>query len=55
MVHDEIILEVNEDHAKEATNWLTRCMSEAVKGATGDPMTPVVVDVETRKSWGGSA
>jgi DNA polymerase-1 len=55
MVHDEIILEVDDGHAEEATDWLTRCMSEAVKEVTGDPETPVVVDVEARKSWGGSA
>jgi DNA polymerase I len=55
MIHDEIILEVDEGHSEEATDWLMRCMSEAVKEVTGDPETPVVVDVETRKSWGGSA
>jgi DNA polymerase I-like protein with 3'-5' exonuclease and polymerase domains len=55
MVHDEIILKVDEGHAEEATDWLTRCMSEAVKEVTGDPETPVVVDVEARKSWGESA
>ena len=52
MVHDEIILEVDENHCEEATDWLTCCMSEAVKEVTGDPETPVVVEVETRESWG---
>jgi DNA polymerase I len=52
MVHDEIILEVDEDHCEEATGWLMRCMSEAVKEVTGDPETPVVVEIETRESWG---
>jgi DNA polymerase-1 len=52
MVHDEIILEVDEDHCEEATEWLMRCMSEAVKEVTGDPETPVVVEIETRESWG---
>ncbi len=53
MVHDEIILEVDENHCEEATEWLISCMSEAVKEVTGDPETPVVVEVETRESWGG--
>jgi DNA polymerase I-like protein with 3'-5' exonuclease and polymerase domains len=52
MVHDEIILEVDEGHCEEATGWLMRCMSEAVKEVTGDPETPVVVEVESRESWG---
>ena len=52
MVHDEIILEVDEGHCEEATGWLMRCMSEAVKEVTGDPETPVVVEIETRESWG---
>jgi len=53
MVHDEIILEVDEKHSEEATDWLMSCMSEAVKEVTGDSETPVVVEVETRESWGG--
>jgi DNA polymerase I-like protein with 3'-5' exonuclease and polymerase domains len=52
MVHDELLLEVDEDHCEEATGWLMHCMSEAVKEVTGDPETPVVVEVETRESWG---
>jgi len=52
MVHDEIILEVDEGHCEEATGWLMRCMSEAVKEVTGDPETPVVVEVDSRESWG---
>jgi len=47
-VHDEIILEVDENHGEEATDWLMSCMSEAVKEVTSDPETPVVVEVETR-------
>jgi hypothetical protein len=46
------LLEVDEDHCEEATGWLMHCMSEAVKEVTGDPETPVVVEVETRESWG---
>lgn len=53
MIHDEIILEVDEDHCEEAREWLTRCMSEAVKEVTGDPETPVVIEVEVRETWGG--
>lgn len=53
MVHDEIILEVDKDHCEEAREWLTRCMTEAVKEVTGDPQTPVVVEVEARETWGG--
>jgi hypothetical protein len=55
MVHDEIFLEVDENYSEVATDWLMRCMSEAVKEVIGDPETPVVVDIEARKSWGGSA
>jgi DNA polymerase I-like protein with 3'-5' exonuclease and polymerase domains len=53
MVHDEIILEVDEDNCEEAREWLACCMSGAVKEATGDPETPVVVEAEVRETWGG--
>jgi DNA polymerase I len=52
IVHDEIIVEVDEGNCEEATDWLIRCMYEAVKEVAGDPDTPVVVEVETKKSWG---
>ena len=52
-VHDELLLEVDENRCEEATDWLMGCMSEAVKEVTDDLETPVVVEVETRESWGG--
>ncbi len=52
-VHDEVVLEADENRYEEVANWLTRCMSEAVKEVTGDPETPVVVEAETGESWGG--
>jgi DNA polymerase I-like protein with 3'-5' exonuclease and polymerase domains len=52
-VHDELLLEMDENCCEEANDWLMACMSEAVKEITGDPETLVVVEVETRESWGG--
>jgi DNA polymerase I-like protein with 3'-5' exonuclease and polymerase domains len=40
-VHDENILEVDENHCEEAREGLMRCMCEAVKEVAGDPETPV--------------
>ena len=49
IVHDELLLEVDDDRAESAKEWLQRCMEEA--GAEILQRVPVVAEVEVRKTW----
>jgi DNA polymerase-1 len=50
-VHDEIVIEVDEDKAQQAADWLMTAMIDAMR----DILDPVPCAVETKisKTWGG--
>jgi DNA polymerase-1 len=50
-VHDEIVVEVPETDASAATEWLKRCMVDAVAPLI-DPV-PVEVEAKVGRTWGG--
>ena len=50
-VHDEIVIEVDEDKAEEAKVWLERCMIEGMQQFLKE--VPVKVDVEITPTWKG--
>lgn len=57
-VHDEIVVEVDEDKAEEARGWLEGAMVEgmetALKGTSAENLrVPVEVETSTGKSWAG--
>jgi len=49
--HDEIVVEVPQDQAEQAADWLKRCMVDGMAPLI-DPV-PVEVDVTVGKTWGG--
>ena len=54
-VHDEIVVECDQEDAAAASELLRRCMQEGMDAVLNkdEPHVPVVVDVEApRKSWG---
>jgi DNA polymerase-1 len=50
-VHDEIVLEADENEAEQAANWLKRTMIAAM-APFADPV-PVEVEVRVSRTWGG--
>jgi DNA polymerase I len=50
-VHDEVVLSIVEAHAATAVEWVEKHMADAEREAVGDPESPVVVEVEAKKSW----
>ena len=48
-IHDEIIVEAPVEKAREAEEWLVRCMREAMEEYL--KAVPVVVDVEVKETW----
>jgi len=50
-VHDEVVLSIVEEHAATAVEWVEKHMADAEREAVGDPESPVVVEVEAKKSW----
>jgi DNA polymerase-1 len=50
-VHDEIVIEVDEDKAEEAATWLKQAMVDAMQPLI-DPV-PCEVEVKTARTWGG--
>jgi len=55
-VHDEIVVECDEDDAKKAEAWLKKAMvdgmDEVVNGLNADgPAVPIEVEVETSRTW----
>ena len=50
-VHDEIVVECDEDEADAAADWLRRAMLDAMAPLI-DPV-PVEVEVKVGKTWGG--
>lgn len=59
VVHDEIVVECDEENKKTATAWLTKAMTEGMEQILhlgGDAVgMPIRVDVETGRSWGGGS
>ena len=56
-VHDEIVVECDEDDAEKVEAWLKKAMingmDEIVNRLKADgPSVPIEVDVESGKSWG---
>jgi DNA polymerase I len=57
-VHDEIVVECNEDKAEEAQAWLKAAMIEGMERALNDPdanglRIPVGVKTHISKAWAG--
>jgi len=57
-IHDEIVVEADEDKAEEAQAWLKAAMVEGMERALNDPDpedpgVPVEVEASTGKSWAG--
>jgi DNA polymerase-1 len=50
-VHDEIVIEADEDKAEQAAEWLEAAMIDAMTPIL-DPV-PVDVDVKIARTWGG--
>ncbi len=53
-IHDEIVIECDEDDAGRAKALLIRCMQDgmdAVLNKEGAPNVPVVVDADIIDSW----
>jgi DNA polymerase-1 len=48
-IHDEIVVEAPADKAREAEEWLVRCMREAMEEYLKE--VPVMVDAEVRRTW----
>jgi DNA polymerase-1 len=57
-VHDEIVVECDEDEAKKVEAWLEKAMidgmEEVLNGpGVGGPRVPVEVETQPGKSWAG--
>jgi DNA polymerase I len=50
LVHDEVILEIDEEHAKVGKGWLERCMLEGMAEVAGADV-PASVEIEIAGSW----
>lgn len=50
LVHDEIVAEIDEDHALEGKDWLDRCMTDGLARALGGVSAGVEITVSDR--WG---
>ena len=48
-IHDEIVVEAPAEKAREAEEWLVRCMREAMEEYLKE--VPVMVDAEVRRTW----
>ena len=56
-VHDELVVECNEQDAEKAAGWLEKAMIEGMNEALGTPelegpRVPVEVEVKTGRTWG---
>jgi DNA polymerase I-like protein with 3'-5' exonuclease and polymerase domains len=52
-IHDEAVLSALEEAAEDVCAWVGSCMAEAEREAVLDPKSPIAVEVESRRSWGG--
>lgn len=57
-VHDEILVECNEDQAEKVKAWLENAMIDGMDGALNGPgvegpHVPVGVETQVAKSWAG--
>lgn len=50
LVHDEIVAEIDEDHALEGKDWLERCMTDGLARALGGVSAGVEITISDR--WG---
>ncbi len=50
LVHDEIVVEIDEDHALEGKDWLERCMTDGLALALGGVYAGVEIAISDR--WG---
>ena len=48
-IHEEIVVEAPAEKAREAEEWLARCMREAMEEYLKE--VPVMVDVEVKETW----
>jgi DNA polymerase-1 len=52
-VHDEIVVECNEDDAQAVADWLKTCMKEGMQDLI--PEVPVEVEISVGPSWAGDS
>jgi DNA polymerase I-like protein with 3'-5' exonuclease and polymerase domains len=49
-VHDEIVLEIDEEYAEVGKVWLERCMLDGMAEVAG-PDVPASVDIVVADAW----
>jgi DNA polymerase-1 len=52
-VHDEIVVECNQDDAYPVAQWLRTCMLEGMQGLI--PEVPVEVEIQVGQAWAGDS
>lgn len=57
-VHDEIVVECDEDQAEKVEAWLKKAMIDGMNEVLNDPdvdgpRVPVEVEVKSGRTWGG--
>jgi DNA polymerase I len=50
LVHDEVVLEIDEEHAEAGKAWLERCMIDGMAEVAGAGV-PAAVDVSIADRW----
>jgi DNA polymerase I-like protein with 3'-5' exonuclease and polymerase domains len=50
MVHDEIVVEIDEEHVGVGRAWLERCMLDGMAEVLG-PDAPVAVEINVANNW----
>jgi DNA polymerase I-like protein with 3'-5' exonuclease and polymerase domains len=51
LVHDEIVVEIDEDAVEAGKGWLERCMLDGMAEVLG-PDAPVSVEISVANKWG---
>ena len=49
-MHDEIVVEIGEEHAEAGRAWLERCMIDGMAEVAG-PDVPVSVEIVIADAW----
>jgi DNA polymerase I-like protein with 3'-5' exonuclease and polymerase domains len=50
LVHDEIIVEMDEEHVEAGKVWLERCMVDGMAEVAG-PAVPASVEISVTERW----
>jgi DNA polymerase-1 len=54
LVHDEMVVEIDEEHAEAGKAWLERCMKDGMAAVMG-PDGPVSIEITVGDSWADKA